>query len=33
VDIELRAGEGQDPVRAWVGGAATVMVRGELEVS
>jgi PhzF family phenazine biosynthesis protein len=33
VDIELRAGEGPDPVRAWVGGAATVMVRGELEVA
>jgi len=33
VDIELRAEEGPDPVRAWVGGAATVMVRGELEVS
>jgi trans-2,3-dihydro-3-hydroxyanthranilate isomerase len=33
VDIELRAGEGPDPVRAWVGGAATVIVRGELEVS
>ena len=32
VDIELRAGEGPDPIHAWVGGAATVIVRGELEV-
>ena len=34
VEIELRAGETPEhPVRAWVGGAATVMVRGELEVA
>jgi PhzF family phenazine biosynthesis protein len=33
VDIELRAEEGPDPIRAWVGGAATVIVRGELEVA
>jgi len=32
VEIEIRAEEGPDPVRAYVGGAATVMVRGELEV-
>jgi PhzF family phenazine biosynthesis protein len=32
VAIELRPGEGAESVRAWVGGAATVLVRGELEV-
>lgn len=32
IDIELRADEGPYPVRAYVGGAATVIVRGELEV-